>query len=103
MASRSRRAAEAADRFDVEAAADELYGAAPGDFVARRQELAATARTAGDADAARRLKALRRPTLAAWASNRFVRAQTAEAEQFAASARTSGVLSTTWTRRPCAS
>ncbi|MFG1811519.1 hypothetical protein [Streptomyces sp. NPDC049040] len=83
MPPRSRRAAEAADRFDAEAAVDELYGVAPGDFVARRQELAAAARTAGDAAAVRQLKALRKPTLAAWAGNQFVRAHPAEAEQFA--------------------
>ncbi|MEU7005469.1 hypothetical protein [Streptomyces sp. NPDC046332] len=59
--------------MDVEQVIDELYGVAPDEFVAARDARTAEARRAGDADDAKRIAALRRPTLAAWASNRFVR------------------------------
>ncbi|MFG2639450.1 hypothetical protein ACGFYP_00475 [Streptomyces sp. NPDC048370] len=59
--------------MDVEQVIDELYGVAPGEFVAARDARAAEARSAEDPVAAKRIAALRRPTLAAWASNRFVR------------------------------
>ncbi|MCW8382395.1 hypothetical protein [Streptomyces justiciae] len=59
--------------MDVEEAIDALYGLPPGEFVAARDARAAEARRAKDATAARRIAALRRPTLAAWASNLFVR------------------------------
>lgn len=59
--------------MDVEQVIDELYGVAPGEFVAARDARAAEARSAEDPAAAKRIAALRRPTLAAWASNRFVR------------------------------
>lgn len=58
----------------VAAAADELYGLPPDRFVARRDELARAARTAGDREAAGAIKALRRPTLGAWYVNGAVRA-----------------------------
>ncbi|MEU9702918.1 hypothetical protein [Streptomyces sp. NPDC047981] len=59
--------------MDVEQIIDELYGVAPSEFVAARDARAAEARSADDPSAAKRIAALRRPTLAAWASNRFVR------------------------------
>ncbi|MEU6948115.1 hypothetical protein ABZ957_23230 [Streptomyces sp. NPDC046316] len=59
--------------MDVEQVIDELYGVAPDEFVAARDARTAEARKAGEADDAKRIAALRRPTLAAWASNRFVR------------------------------
>ncbi|MEU4269994.1 hypothetical protein [Streptomyces sp. NPDC026092] len=59
--------------MDVEQVIDELYGVAPGEFVASRDARAAEARSAEDPAGAKRIAALRRPTLAAWASNRFVR------------------------------
>jgi hypothetical protein len=52
---------------------DTLYGLPLEEFVARRDALAAERRRAGDRDAARALKALPKPTRAAWAVNRLVR------------------------------
>ncbi|MFE9449904.1 hypothetical protein [Streptomyces sp. NPDC006739] len=66
----------------VEAALDELYGVPPSDFVTRRAELAAAARTAGRAEDARRIRAARRPTLAAWAANLLLRARPEESRRF---------------------
>jgi len=62
----------AADGLVIEAAA-ELYGADPQDFTERRKALAAAAKTAGDAAAAKRIGALRKPTRAAWVVNRLAR------------------------------
>ncbi|HZF92231.1 hypothetical protein [Streptomyces sp.] len=61
------------EEFDVEAVLDELYTMPPPGFVARREELAAAARTAGRAEDSRRIRAARRPTLAAWAANLLLR------------------------------
>ncbi|WP_420123988.1 hypothetical protein [Nakamurella sp.] len=55
------------------AAVDELYGGDPDDFLARRTDLAARARAAGDAAAAKRIAALRKPTRSAFAINRLAR------------------------------
>ena len=57
------------------AAAGELYGADPQEFMDRRKALAAAARDAGDADAARQIAALRKPTRAAWVVNSLARAE----------------------------
>jgi hypothetical protein len=65
-------------RLDAEAVLDELYATSPSGFVARREELAAAARTAGRAEDARRIRAARRPTLAAWAANLLWRAEPEE-------------------------
>lgn len=67
---------------DVEAVLDELYALPPSGFVARREERAAAARTAGRAGDARRIHAARRPTLAAWAANLLRRSRPDEAERF---------------------
>ncbi|GAA3245784.1 hypothetical protein GCM10020256_72970 [Streptomyces thermocoprophilus] len=66
-------AGKARGAADVEAALDELYGTPPAAFVTRRTELAAAARQDGRADDARRIRAARRPTLAAWAANLLLR------------------------------
>ena len=66
----------------MEAVLDELYLTPPSGFVARREELAAAARTAGRADDARRIRAARRPTLAAWAANLLLRSQPEESRRF---------------------
>jgi hypothetical protein len=58
----------------VTAAADELYSADPGEFTDRRKALADAARAAGDAAAAKRIAALRKPTRAAWVVNQLARA-----------------------------
>ncbi|WP_369222329.1 hypothetical protein AB5J52_13200 [Streptomyces sp. R39] len=67
--------------MDLDAVADELYGLEPGDFTAVRDERAKTARVNGDRELAERIRRLRRPTLAAWASNLLVREQPDEAQR----------------------
>ncbi len=57
----------------LEALTDELYAAPPGEFVARRDELAKQTRTAGDRQLANAIKALRRPTVGAWYLNTAAR------------------------------
>lgn len=52
----------------------ELYEADPETFTARRAELAAAAREAGQPEAAKRITALRKPTRSAWLLNMLVRA-----------------------------
>lgn len=61
--------------------ADELYALTPGEFVAARDRRATEARTAGNRDLARQVKALRRPSAAAWAVNRLVREHPQEIDQ----------------------
>lgn len=51
----------------------ELYEADPDGFTARRTELAAGARDAGEPAAAKQIAALRKPTRSAWVVNRLVR------------------------------
>lgn len=53
----------------------ELYRLDPDEFMARRQDLAASAREAGQAAVAKQIAALRKPTRSAWAVNRLVRAE----------------------------
>ena len=57
----------------VTAAVAELYDADPQQFTDRRKALAAAARAAGDAAAAKQIAALRKPTRAAWVVNRLAR------------------------------
>jgi hypothetical protein len=57
----------------LDEALDELYGVAPGEFVATRKALAKRLRADGDADGAKELGGARRPTTAAWALNRLAR------------------------------
>ncbi|MGE5290759.1 MAG: hypothetical protein ACM3ML_26920 [Micromonosporaceae bacterium] len=52
--------------------ADELYGLAPADFRAARDERANQARAAGDRELSDAIKKLRRPTMSAWMVNRLV-------------------------------
>jgi hypothetical protein len=59
----------------TELAGDELFGLPPEEFVAARDEVARRLRREGDAEAARRVKALRRPSLSAWAVNQLARSQ----------------------------
>lgn len=59
-----------------------LYGLSPTKFTAARDEAAARVKEAGDPAGAKRIAALRRPTLAAWASNMLVRAKPDEVGQF---------------------
>ncbi len=57
----------------LEAIADELYGLAPDEFVAARTARVAELRQTGDSELAAAVKALGRPTTAAWLANRLVR------------------------------
>lgn len=59
-------------------AADELYGADPAGFVARRTELVKEARAAKDSELATQIGALRRPTVAAWYVNLLARSSSSE-------------------------
>jgi hypothetical protein len=52
---------------------ERLFGLAPEAFVAARDQLARQLRRDGDAQAAARVKALRRPPLSAWAVNQLAR------------------------------
>lgn len=58
------------DEADV---VDELFGGSREQFMEVRTERAAQARAAGDRDLARRIAALRKPTVAAWLVNQLVR------------------------------
>lgn len=58
---------------DVAAAALKLYGLPPEEFTAARNAAAQHARDAGDPRSSTALKALRKPTLAAWLANTLVR------------------------------
>ncbi|MFB6615069.1 hypothetical protein ACFCV9_12780 [Streptomyces sp. NPDC056367] len=66
---------------DVDAVEYELYGLAPAQFTAARDALAARARKAGDGPAAKRITALRKPTLAVWAANLLARADPGQADR----------------------
>jgi hypothetical protein len=61
--------------LSTELAGDELFGLSPEEFVATRDEVARRLRREGDTEAARRVKALRRPSLSAWAVNQLARSQ----------------------------
>lgn len=63
--------------FAVEEAIDELYRAVPEEFTQVRNRLAAAAKSSGDPEAARRIKARRKPTTAAWVVNLLVSEGTA--------------------------
>ena len=60
--------------------ADELYALLPGEFVARRDRVAADLK-GRDAALARRVRALTKPTTAAWVVNQLVRAEAEQVEQ----------------------
>lgn len=59
--------------MDLEAALNELYGAAPEDFVAERKRLSKELKTEGRADDADLVAKVRKPTVAAWALNQLAR------------------------------
>ncbi|MEV0795398.1 hypothetical protein [Kribbella sp. NPDC050459] len=59
--------------MDFEEAADAMYAAPAADFIATRNELAKQLKADGDALASTRLKALRKPTVAAWIANLVAR------------------------------
>ncbi|MBB6566366.1 hypothetical protein HPO96_22250 [Kribbella sandramycini] len=55
--------------MDFEEAADALYAVPAADFIAKRNELAKQLKADGDQLGSTRLKALRKPTVAAWVAN----------------------------------
>lgn len=61
--------------MELDEVADELYGLRPQEFTAARNDRAQQARAEGRRELAERIRGLRRPTLAAWASNLLVREQ----------------------------
>lgn len=65
----------------VDDAIDDLYGLAPGEFVAARNELVKQLKKKGDKEAAGTVAALRRPNAAAWAVNQLARRRRADLEQ----------------------
>ncbi len=65
-------------------AVEELYSADPEEFTRRRGELAAQARSAGQAAAARKIAGLRKPTRSAWVINQLARSDPEAASSLAA-------------------
>jgi len=67
-----------------EQAVDGLFRLAPEEFVAARDDLARRLKREGDAAAAAEVKALRRPSLSAWAVNQLAHGRADELEQLLA-------------------
>jgi len=65
---------------DLDGVADELYSLPAGEFIAARNDLAKQARAEGDRQLAEQIRALRRPSTAAWLANQLVREHRAEIE-----------------------
>lgn len=70
--------------MDFEEAADALYAAPAADFIATRNELAKQLKADGDQLGSTRLKALRKPTVAAWLANLVSREQPDEIDDLLA-------------------
>ena len=66
--------------MDVDEEIDRLYGTPLDEFVQERDELAKRLTRDGDRDAGARVKALRKPTVGAWALNQAVRRRRAETD-----------------------
>jgi hypothetical protein len=60
---------------NLEPEIERLYRLPPEEFVAARDELAARLKKGGDPESASGVKALRRPTVPAWAANQLIREQ----------------------------
>ena len=69
-------------RTGIDEIIDRLYGLPLAEFAGARNEAARKLRSAGQREAADRVKAVRKPTAAAGAVNRLVREQRGEVEQF---------------------
>ncbi len=61
--------------MDLDDAAADLYQISPEEFVERRKQLVAEARTAGDRELAKQIGQLRRPTRTAWLVNTLAHRQ----------------------------
>ncbi|MBD8059265.1 hypothetical protein IC607_09820 [Cellulomonas sp. JH27-2] len=59
---------------ELDEVADDLYARPPAEFIAARDAAVKAARTSGDKELAKRVAALRRPTVSAWLVNLLVRA-----------------------------
>jgi hypothetical protein len=68
----------------LRAAVEQLYAVMPSEFTTVRTQLAKQARDAGDTALAKDIAALRKPTVAAWALNHFVREHGEELADFRA-------------------
>ena len=66
--------------MDLEADIDRLYGLPLDEFVRERDELARRLNRGGDREAGARVKALRKPTVGAWALNQAVRRRRVETD-----------------------
>ena len=66
--------------MDVDTEIDRLYGLPLDEFVRERDELAKRLNRAGDRETGARVKALRKPTVGAWALNQAVRRRRAETD-----------------------
>ena len=64
--------------------ADDLYGLALEEFVGARDSLARRLRAEGDADAAKEVKGMRKPSVSAWAANQALRTQPDRREELLA-------------------
>ena len=67
--------------MDIEAVARRLYGLPPQEFTRARNASAADAKAVGDAELAKRITALRKPTTGAWLLNQLVRHHEAEVRE----------------------
>ncbi|WP_327091803.1 hypothetical protein OIE66_14595 [Nonomuraea sp. NBC_01738] len=65
-------------RVDLDEVADRLYALPPQEFTPSRAEAVKAAKESGDAALAKRIGALRKPTVSAWAVNRAAREHAAE-------------------------
>jgi hypothetical protein len=65
------------------AAVAELYASGPDEFIKRRGELAARARSAGQAAQAKQIAGLRKPTRSAWIINQLIRSDPSVSVQLA--------------------
>lgn len=68
----------------LRAAVQQLYAVPPGRFMATRAQLVTEAKSAGDQQLAKQVGALRKPTVAAWAVNHFVRSRPDDLAEFRA-------------------
>ena len=73
--------------MDLDEEIDRLYGTPLDEFVRERDELARRLSKAGDRDGAARVKALRKPTVGAWALNQAVRRRRVETDALIATGR----------------
>ncbi len=69
--------------MDLDEIVDELYGLPPEDFTAARNTAAKQAKSYGDAELGDKVKALGKPTVAAWLANQLARENADELEALA--------------------